>query len=980
MTDVILERTGFRVKSQRRGDFARDEIVELELYSNMGSAEAAVRRRRNSLYKRALGGIDVAAIGLAMETDRALSVGPPVSSSQVGFAASVNSALALTRLQITATGTASEFNLSLQPRSVITGALGMATETDTALETSPVNVGAVGMATSTSTALALDPGPTSALDLQLAANRTFPGTVTFSRASAATYIDATGTIASAGSGAARFGYSPYSGFASLGYLEEGARTNIARQSQFGGILNNPWTLNGVTLTGASGTAPDGTNTAVKLIENAVAGFLKTDSSGIATAVSASTVYCCSLYVKAGTRRYVWLNVHHNDGGGTEFYMTFDTTNKAQVQLSGSTSYSIEPYANGWTRISISYTTPVGTTSCFIQIGLNDTTSIHSYTGDGSSYALIWGVQLEAANAVNPGPSSYKAVTTADVSVVADAAAMTGTDFSGFYNASEGTFVPKFRTPAILGTHAIFCADDGTANNSIKLVIVTGHARFQGKTSGVAQFDIDLGAVAANTEYTAAIAYKANDAAGSLSGAAVVTDTSCTIPTVNQLELGRDADATPNYLFDHVKRLTYYNTRLSNAQLVLLAASAAGIGGGGGGIVSGSVGVATSTNTALALGGTVTTYGAADNTSGRPSLAGYTLKDFVADYGGNGNGTFDNSTALNNAMAAANGTAIYFPPGTYAYSNYHQMSSKNNILWYGAGYGSTILKPTGVNSNTAIVLWNCTNIKMVDFKLWAANTTARVDTGANCGFYIFNCPGPILVQNVWVENTPSGAILTDHSVDVSLIHCTVYGSKSDSFHFTGQSSNGLAQYCWAKNSGDDCFAAIGYGAGTGQNLNIQFLDNLAEDCPSACGVDFQGTDGGAAKRNKVYRTGAAGIQLSAVSSFGSGSVTNIAVEDNWVEDCVTRSELAGSHGAIFLLTQTTGQHVSGITLLRNTVKNARYATEAFRGNAADATRYIQATLTNNVMIRTTGPMVNAYAVTTNVNFTKSGNTYNGAAAP
>jgi hypothetical protein len=399
-----------------------------------------------------------------------------------------------------------------------------------------------------------------------------------------------------------------------------------------------------------------------------------------------------------------------------------------------------------------------------------------------------------------------------------------------------------------------------------------------------------------------------------------------------------------------------------------------------GIVTAPVGMATSSNTALALTAAVTTYGAVDDTSGRPSLVGYTLKNFVSDYGGNGNGTADNSTAINNAMAAANGTAVYFPPGTYAYSNYHQMSSKNNVLWYGAGYGSTILKPTGVNSNTAIVLWNCTNIKMVDFKLWAANTTARVDTGANCGFYIYNCPGPILIQNVYVQDTSSGAILVDHSTDVSLIRDTVWGSRSDSYHFTGASTNGLAQYCYAKNSGDDAFASIGYGAGTGQNVNTQFLDNLVEDALFASGIDFQGTTGGAAKRNRVIRSGAAGIQLSAVSSYNSGSVTGIAVEDNYLEDVVTRPELAGAHGAILLLTQTAGQHISGITLLRNTIKNARYATEAFRGNAADATRYIQAALTNNIMIRTTGPMTTAYAVNANTTLTKSGNTFNGTAAP
>lgn len=389
----------------------------------------------------------------------------------------------------------------------------------------------------------------------------------------------------------------------------------------------------------------------------------------------------------------------------------------------------------------------------------------------------------------------------------------------------------------------------------------------------------------------------------------------------------------------------------------------------------SPGICTETDTAFSLD--TVQYGALT----RPiawNTTGYVLKNFVTDYGGNGNGVFDNGAAIQAAMNAPSGTAIFFPAGTYAYSGWHQMVNKTNVLWYGAGHTLTIFRNTNTNGDCAFWLYQCSNINVSDMRVWCPNTTARNTHGWDFAFYLDQCAGPITFQNVYLRKIPAAGFYAWKSNGVSWYHCTVEQSFADAFHWDAGSSNGVCQFNRTIGCGDDDIASIGFPGLICNNNHV--LDNLCEDGYFASGIDFQGSSNCSAKRNIIRRTGAAGIQVSCVTSYNSASCTNIDIEDNTVEGAVTRSALAGAHGAILLLTQTAGQSISGINFRRNKIINATYATEAFRLSAADATRSIAAVANDNVMTRTTGPMTSAYAISANATLTRSGNTFNGAAAP
>jgi len=151
--------------------------------------------------------------------------------------------------------------------------------------------------------------------------------------------------------------------------------------------------------------------------------------------------------------------------------------------------------------------------------------------------------------------------------------MTGTNFSSWYNASEGTFVASYETsPNLFATYV--AASNGTVGaNSFHFDNDSGGTMRAVYYSGsVAQATLSLGAYGtAGVVNRVASAYAVNDFAASRNGGAVVTDTSGALPVGNnRLNIGADpSGAAVNVTNTHVHSIAYYNTRLTNATLVSL---------------------------------------------------------------------------------------------------------------------------------------------------------------------------------------------------------------------------------------------------------------------------------------------------------------------------------------------------------------------------------------------------------------------------
>ena len=212
----------------------------------------------------------------------------------------------------------------------------------------------------------------------------------------------------------------------------------------------------------------------------------------------------------------------------------------------------------------------------IRSGIDDnyTGLSHVFMWDGSSGYLIYGAQVEAG----AFPTSYIETGTSGSSTTrsADVCQITGSDFSGFWNGTEGTLAfdaDGFSTST--DNQFITSISSGSVSNSINLVRsnandVTGVGSSV-LAGGVLQeaMNAAAGTMPSNISCKLSFAYKANDFAQSVNSAAVTTDTSGSIPTVSQMVIG-NAGWTTGPLNGHIARLRYFNKRLPNATLQQLS--------------------------------------------------------------------------------------------------------------------------------------------------------------------------------------------------------------------------------------------------------------------------------------------------------------------------------------------------------------------------------------------------------------------------
>jgi hypothetical protein len=160
--------------------------------------------------------------------------------------------------------------------------------------------------------------------------------------------------------------------------------------------------------------------------------------------------------------------------------------------------------------------------------------------------------------------------TAQVTRAADNATMTGTNFSSWFNASEGTFVASAAVLSTAANRGVYAASDGSGVNELFHYVSTT-ANNLVTTASVSQANVIIsGPVLINTVFSDAFAYRQNDISAAFNGVLGTPDTSATLPVVSQLRLGARGDAALR-LNGHLRTLTYYATRLTNAQLQALSA-------------------------------------------------------------------------------------------------------------------------------------------------------------------------------------------------------------------------------------------------------------------------------------------------------------------------------------------------------------------------------------------------------------------------
>jgi hypothetical protein len=346
-------------------------------------------------------------------------------------------------------------------------------------------------------------------------------------------------LLAAQAGVPRFDHNPTTGV-SLGLLIEEQRTNLLERSE---EFNNAyWSTFQATVTANQAIAPDGTLSADLIAKNTGP---SANYSVFRGSLGGSGAYTLSVYAKTA---------------GSTVCKLFIGTSFAEFNLSAGTTAtsgaSMVSVGNGWYRCIYTLT---ATASFLIEIGGTDV---------GGKGIYIWGAQLEAG----AFPTSYIPTVASQVTRSADAASMTGTNFSSWYRADEGSIVAGFGVNQVPSLDArLFYIGDGTTSNLMEsnLTTATNVVRFNVSTGGASQAAIITSATAAQgTQNWAVATYKVNDFAATANGAAAVTDTVGTVPVPNQLVIGNYAGLS-RYINGTIRKIAYYPKRLANAELQAL---------------------------------------------------------------------------------------------------------------------------------------------------------------------------------------------------------------------------------------------------------------------------------------------------------------------------------------------------------------------------------------------------------------------------
>jgi len=373
-----------------------------------------------------------------------------------------------------------------------------------------------------------------ALVLDFLTTTSLDSRITFTRASTATFVGSNGLIQTAAINAPRFDYDPVT-LAAKGLLIEGQRTNLARYSEQ--FSDAAWFKTATaTVTANTSTAPDGTTTADTL--NMPASGDRINLSAIS--ITGGTTYTASLWLSGSGTTFISLA----SSGGTYIFAA------QQITLTATP-----------TRYTVTLTTNANNTAVFPIIG-----RYNGAVGAGTATsAIIWGYQLEAGAFA----TSYIPTVASQVIRSADVATMTGTNFSDWYNQSEGTFVASADTAKPSGvaqTANLNSANDGTSSNAVSLRFGTSSVTGLVQTGGSPQTAFAGTGYTANTPVKWGMAYQLNNTALCVAGGAVTTDTSVTVGLImTQMNIGaRNGALDP--INGHIRSLTYYNTRLLDSTL------------------------------------------------------------------------------------------------------------------------------------------------------------------------------------------------------------------------------------------------------------------------------------------------------------------------------------------------------------------------------------------------------------------------------
>jgi len=290
-------------------------------------------------------------------------------------------------------------------------------------------------------------------------------------------------------------------------LVEPSATNLVEYSE--DFSNSYWAKSDVTISTAPVAAPDGTMTATHVTSTGDNSFMYKGG------------------FQAGQTLSIWARTV--SGSGTCY---FNSQN-------GGTLVTV---TDQWQRFEV----PLNNINAYVTNLRGDSTLDELY---------IWGAQVEAGSFA----TSYIPTSGSTAVRAADNLVISGSDFTDFYNQSEGTFyVESVLNDGTSSAKYLFDAIQSTdALNRVASYYVIDVLKTQISASTLQVNAVIGNQPSANVLSRMALSYKTNNVQASLDGVDMTPDTSATMPTsIDQMNVGSRFSGT-GYINGHIKRLIYW---------------------------------------------------------------------------------------------------------------------------------------------------------------------------------------------------------------------------------------------------------------------------------------------------------------------------------------------------------------------------------------------------------------------------------------
>jgi len=361
-------------------------------------------------------------------------------------------------------------------------------------------------------------------------------------------------------------------FTPKGYMVEEGRTNLLLQSR--DLTQTVWSTNSVDVTptrnqlGIDGSA----NSACLITEGTL---LTAQSTQQVTGLSVGATVTHSRILKRGNTDWVRMFAASPGGNGYQAWFNLATGAVGTTGVLGTgTGSATTPVSlgNGWYRCSVTATIGAADTSCNALL-CSASANSSSTRVSGATYIVDY-AQLEAGSFA----TSYIPTTTAAIARGNDNSYMNGTNFTSWYNQTQGTFVIEYDRNEISGAHILLEAKDATSVTPDRICFLinsTNDPRAQIGIGGVVGLDSNgvytsptVGSVA-----KVALGYQSGSSAVTRNGSTPFTSSATyTVGTTYaRLNIGSTDNGvyglgTTSYINGHIRSITYYNTRLPDLTL------------------------------------------------------------------------------------------------------------------------------------------------------------------------------------------------------------------------------------------------------------------------------------------------------------------------------------------------------------------------------------------------------------------------------